>query len=69
MNKFTQVLTNLVSNALKFTPDGGRVAVRVVPTPASVRLQVEDEGIGIPLDLQAYVFDPFTRARREGLRG
>lgn len=69
VNKFTQVVTNLISNALKFTPDGGRVTVRVVPTPTSVRIQVEDEGIGIPLALQAHLFEPFTKARREGLRG
>lgn len=66
VNKFTQVVTNLISNALKFTPDGGRVAVRVVPGPTSVRFQVEDEGIGIPLALQAQLFEPFTKARRPG---
>ena len=69
INKFTQVITNLISNALKFTPAGGRVAVRVEQMPTSVRIEVEDEGIGIPLALQAHLFEPFTKARREGLRG
>ncbi|MBO3273404.1 PAS domain-containing sensor histidine kinase [Hymenobacter defluvii] len=69
VNKFTQVITNLISNALKFTPDGGRVMVRIESLPTSVRIEVEDEGIGIPLALQAHLFEPFTKARRPGLRG
>lgn len=69
VNKFTQVLINLVSNALKFTPDGGRVAVRVAPSPGGVRIDVSDTGVGIPVDLQPHLFDAFTQARRPGLRG
>lgn len=68
-NKFTQVLTNLISNALKFTPDGGRVAVRIEPQPGRVRIAVIDEGIGIPAALQPHLFERFTPARRPGLRG
>jgi two-component system sensor histidine kinase VicK len=60
VNKFTQVLINLVSNALKFTPDAGHVAVRI---------HVSDDGVGIPLALQPYLFERFTKARRPGLRG
>ena len=66
---FTQVLTNLVGNALKFTPAGGHVTVRVAAAPGCVRLQVQDDGIGIPLALQAHLFERFTLARRPGLRG
>ena len=69
VNKFTQVLLNLVSNALKFTPDAGHVSVAVEPGPGSVRIQVRDDGVGIPLDLQPLLFEPFTKARRPGLRG
>ncbi|MBF9239768.1 hypothetical protein I2I05_20410 [Hymenobacter sp. BT683] len=69
VNKFAQVLINLVNNALKFTPDEGTISVRVEPGPGTVRIQVQDNGIGIPLDLQPRVFDRFTPARREGLRG
>ena len=69
VNKFAQVLINLVSNALKFTPDGGRVAVRVAPGPGGVRIEVSDTGVGIPGELQPLLFDTFTRARRPGLRG
>ena len=69
INKFTHVIINLISNALKFTPDGGRIMVRVEGLPTSVRIQVEDEGIGIPLALQVHLFEFFTKARRPGLRG
>ena len=69
VNKFTQVLLNLVSNALKFTPDAGHVSVTVEPGPGSVRIHVRDDGVGIPLDLQPVLFEPFTKARRTGLRG
>ena len=69
VNKFTQVLTNLVSNAIKFTPDGGHVAVQVEPGVGSVRIRVRDTGIGIPEAMQPHLFERFTKARRRGLRG
>ncbi len=69
VNKFNQVLLNLVSNAIKFTPEGGRVSVDVEPGPGSVRIYVRDDGVGIPLAMQPYLFEPFTKARRPGLRG
>ena len=69
VNKFTQVLINLVGNALKFTPDTNLVAVRIEPGPGVVRIHVADEGIGIPLAMQPYLFERFTKARRPGLRG
>ena len=69
VNKFTQVVLNLVSNALKFTPDAGHVSVAVEPGPGSVRIHVRDDGVGIPLALQPLLFEPFTKARRPGLRG
>ncbi|GAA3988423.1 PAS domain-containing sensor histidine kinase [Hymenobacter antarcticus] len=69
VNKFTQVLINLVSNALKFTPDEGNVAVHIEPGPGCVRIHVVDDGVGIPLAMQPYLFERFTKARRPGLRG
>ena len=69
VNKFTQVLLNLVSNALKFTPDEGHISVVIESSPGCVRIRVRDNGIGIPLDLQPVLFEPFTKARRPGLRG
>ena len=69
VNKFTQVIINLVSNAVKFTPDGGTVWVAVEKAPGEVCVHVRDEGIGIPADLQPHLFERFTKARRPGLRG
>ncbi len=69
VNKFTQVLINLVSNAFKFTPDAGHVAVHIESGPGVVRIQVVDDGIGIPSAMQPYLFERFTKARRPGLRG
>jgi two-component system sensor histidine kinase VicK len=69
VNKFTQVLTNLISNAIKFTPDGGQVTVEVEAQPDRVRIHVRDTGIGISPTMQAQLFERFTKARRPGLRG
>ncbi|GAB2536523.1 PAS domain-containing sensor histidine kinase [Rufibacter soli] len=67
--KFLQVLTNLISNALKFTPDGGRISVSVEDEGHSVLVKVADTGIGIPEKFKATLFDKFTEARRPGLKG
>ena len=69
VNKFTQVLINLVSNAFKFTPEEGHVSVHIAPGPDCVLVQVVDDGIGIPLAMQPYLFERFTKARRPGLQG
>lgn len=56
-----QVLFNLVGNALKFTPPGGRVVVRVASTPDEVVVRVEDDGIGLrPADAER-LFQPFVQ--------
>lgn len=69
VNKLLQVVSNLVHNALKFTPDEGRILVKAEPCPSCVRITIADEGIGIPAALQPQVFERFTPARRPGLRG
>jgi len=56
-----QIVSNLLSNALKFTRFG-RVDVRLVTIVGGVRLEVRDTGIGIPEDAQARIFQPFTQA-------
>lgn len=62
-DRLREILLNLVSNAIKYTPSGGEVAIRAVPGPGSVRISVADTGVGIPLDDQERIFDPFYRAR------
>lgn len=69
INKFQQVINNLISNAIKFTPDGGRISVAVARRGARVLVTVADTGIGIPAQWQPQLFDRFTKARRPGLRG
>jgi two-component system sensor histidine kinase BaeS len=58
-----QVVTNLLTNALKFTPDGGKVTVRTAPSGAGAVLEVTDTGIGIPADELPRVFDRFWRGQ------
>jgi len=64
-----QVLLNLLSNALKFTPPGGRVTIYAASDAnGAVRLTVEDTGIGIPEEDHDRVFDAFSRAQDADLR-
>jgi signal transduction histidine kinase/CheY-like chemotaxis protein len=62
--RFKQVLYNYISNALKFTPDGGRVVVRARPDvrSGSVRVEVDDNGIGIAAEDLGRLFVEFERS-------
>ena len=62
--RLTQVLNNLLSNALRVTPPGGTVEVRLTTTPTVVSLQVRDTGPGIPEDELSRVFERFVQGRR-----
>jgi signal transduction histidine kinase len=60
--KIQQILNNLLSNAIKFTPEGGRVRVRARRVDDDwFESEVEDTGIGIPLDEQATIFEKFRQ--------
>jgi signal transduction histidine kinase len=59
--KLKQVLLNLLSNALKFTPEGGRVDVTAVPVDRAVEISVSDTGIGIAPEDQQAVFEEFRQ--------
>ncbi len=61
-DRIAQVLDNLVSNALKFTPPEGRVTLRLTAENGTARLDVEDSGLGIPPDEIPRLFDRFYRA-------
>ncbi len=60
-DQFEKVLLNLLSNALKFTPEKGKVTVYIEDTDKAVSLTVEDTGIGIPTDMLETVFDRFSQ--------
>jgi PAS domain S-box-containing protein len=70
--RIKQVLFNLLSNALKFTPEGGKVAVEAALRNGFIEISVSDTGIGIPKDQHEAVFDKFyqvgatTKGVREG---
>ncbi|HWC97346.1 MAG TPA: ATP-binding protein [Candidatus Sulfopaludibacter sp.] len=61
-----RMITNLLSNALKFTPEGGRVTVRLSATPGYVEMAVEDTGRGIPREYLPHIFDRFYRVPGSG---
>jgi two-component system sensor histidine kinase VicK len=66
---FGRVVDNLVSNALKFTPAGGRVTVALREEAGRVLLRVQDTGIGIPKALHAGLFEKFSTSARAGVGG
>lgn len=70
-NRLRQVLVNLVSNAIKYGPDGATVAISAEATPTTLRITVTDQGPGIPPELQGRLFDPFDRlgAEASGIEG
>lgn len=61
-DKLSQVLHNLLGNAIKFSPDGGAIRLRVVPLDGEVEVRVEDEGPGVPDDELESVFDKFVQS-------
>lgn len=69
VNKFQQVVNNLIGNAIKFTPDGGQIEVGLAQRGNRALVTITDTGVGIPEHLQAGLFEKFTKARRPGLRG
>lgn len=67
-DRFHQVLENLIGNAIKFTPPGGRITVGAAPRDRQVLFWVADTGPGIPAEELPHLFDRFWQAK-EGGRG
>jgi two-component system sensor histidine kinase ChvG len=61
--RIAQVVTNLLDNALSFSPEGGRITVSVEPRPGAVRVSVADQGPGVPAENIRSVFERFYTER------
>jgi len=68
-NKLRQVLVNLVDNAVKYSPQGGRVELRVRSSNGSCLIEVADEGLGIPSDERDRIFEKFYRLDPQQTQG
>jgi PAS domain S-box-containing protein len=68
-DKLRQVLTNLVDNAVKYSPDGGKVLVAVTHAGNRIRFRIEDRGLGIPPAEQSRIFEKFFRLDPSMTRG
>lgn len=71
MERIGQVITNLVTNAIKYSPSGGDIVVKLRKQGDDLLLSVQDFGIGIPADRQSKVFEQFYRANnhRQAISG
>lgn len=70
--RLRQVLENIVGNAIKYSPEGEPVEVRITETDRTVRIAIHDRGIGIPSDEMKFLFERFTRAsnaKRSKIKG
>jgi two-component system, OmpR family, aerobic respiration control sensor histidine kinase ArcB len=63
--RLEQVIVNLLSNASKFSPDQGTILFKVTVNHQSFRVDVQDEGIGIPPDAQNRLFEPYHRVEQD----
>ena len=62
--KTEQILLNLVTNAVKFTPEGGAVTLTCSLREGAAMIAVRDTGPGVPEDMQEMIFDPFVQLGR-----
>jgi PAS domain S-box-containing protein len=62
LDRLEQVVTNLLENAAKYSPDGGTIDVELTEDKAGVLLAVRDRGIGVPTGATEHIFEPFGRA-------
>ncbi|OJX49809.1 MAG: hypothetical protein BGO88_08640 [Flavobacterium sp. 38-13] len=67
--KLWRVISNLIANAIKFSPNGARIKIKMTQKEQKIRILVKDEGIGIPPEMGEKIFDLFTEAKRPGTAG
>jgi signal transduction histidine kinase len=68
-DRVVQVLSNLLGNAHKFTPDGGAIGVRAEALDGEVGIHVRDSGVGIAAEHLPRIFDPYWTRPNNGQRG
>lgn len=73
-DKFTQVIDNIMNNAIKYSPDGGVITARLLETHNHVIMSISDQGLGIPRKDLSHIFDRFfrvdkARSRKQGGTG
>lgn len=66
--RLDQVLSNLITNAIKYSPSGGSIRIRLGRSGEMARVSISDQGIGIPADERAKLFQPFARAANASIR-
>ena len=64
--KIEKIINNLLSNAFKYTKDGGRIVLSVLVVGQAIKIKVEDTGIGIPEEHLPYIFNRFYQVKGEG---
>ncbi|MDR0305301.1 MAG: hypothetical protein LBI42_00525 [Chitinispirillales bacterium] len=64
INRINQVITNLVSNAVKYTPDGGSILIEVIDSAQNSTVKVKDNGMGIPESEHILIFERFYRTEK-----
>ena len=62
--RLVQIITNLLNNSAKYTPQDGQIHLRLVVDGSELALSIEDNGIGMPAELQPHIFQLFTQAER-----
>ncbi len=67
--KIWRVVSNLIVNAIKFSPIGAEIEIELYKTKDEVVIKIKDHGMGIPLDLREKIFNIFTDAKRKGTSG
>ena len=67
--RLSQIFSNLLTNAVKFTPNGGAVDVTVEPTAEGVQVDVRDTGLGIPKDEIEQIFDKYRQTTTKATAG
>lgn len=67
--KIIRVISNIITNAIKFTPEGGLISIGATADSKEAVITITDEGIGIPEEYKDKIFDMFTEAKRPGTEG